>query len=65
MKSKADRSAVCANLWKLQARMTYSAVPSSLKMKHGANKKTQRKVAGHKLVPCLRKKKKYNSDDLH
>ena len=64
MKSKADRSAVCANLWKLQARMTYSAVPSSLKMKHGANKKTQRKVAGHKLVPCLRKKK-CNSDDLH
>lgn len=33
---KEDRSEICADLWKLQARMTYSAFPSSLKMKHGA-----------------------------
>jgi hypothetical protein len=63
----ADRSAICADLWKLQARMTYSAVPSSLKMKHGVfstprkqkdkvqTGEAQTHLPRRKLVPCLRK----------
>jgi hypothetical protein len=64
---KEDRSEICANLWKLQARMTYSAVPSSLRMKHGAYStprkqkdqvqtgEAQTHLPRRKLVPCLRK----------
>ena len=53
---KEDRSEICADLWKLQARMTYSAVPSSLKMKHSAysaprkKKKTKCRPARYKLT---------------
>jgi hypothetical protein len=64
---KVGRSEICADTWKLQARMTYSAVPSSLKMKHDAycmprkqkdrvqTSEAQTQLPRKKLVPCLRK----------
>jgi len=69
---KPDRSGICAEL---HARMTYSAVPSSLKMKHDAystprkKKTTKCRPARHKLT-CLEEnschafENKYNADHL-
>jgi hypothetical protein len=45
---KEDCSAICATLLTLQARITHSALPSSLKMKHGTYSTTHKQ----KYIKC-------------
>lgn len=66
---KDDSSSICATMLKLQARITYSAPPSSLEMKHGAyntnhkqkdkaqSGETRTQLPQRNLVPNLRKQK--------